>query len=397
MKIENKVRFFAIPRNALISSVHSVHSVAAAFFRLSYVLLAGSILMASPAQAFGQDEVICKDPSTKKELHVVGTIETESPASIVIKLSGHPESRTIPASDVVNVIYQVTPLARPDYRAARNREAAASNAITADERRRELTAALMRYGQLAPKLTEDRSRRHAEFKIATFQAFIARADRAQLDLAIERLSRFKTSNRSSWQISRCADLLGRIQQERHDWESARRTYEDLRATPDLPAEMRQECDLKIAQVALRAGKLTEAERKLADLAKAIAPDCALGYRIQIRLAELRSLSGQTDDAVRSLENLISRVTDPRIKAEAYNALGDCHRRAKKPREALWDYLWIDMIYQQNPEEHGRALYHLSQLFREFGDEDRTAQYRDRLDSDPRFVGTVCPRYPVSPK
>lgn len=234
VKSDHKVCFFAIRRNTLISSVPSVLSVASAFFRLSYVLLAGSILMASPAQAFGQDEVICKDPSTKKELHVVGTIETESPASIVIKLSGHPESRTIPASDVVNVIYQVTPLARPDYRAARNREAAASNAITADERRRELTAALMRYGQLAPKLTEDRSRRHAEFKIATFQAFIARADRAQLDLAIERLSRFKTSNRSSWQISRCADLLGRIQQERHDWESTGELTRTCGPRPTFP-------------------------------------------------------------------------------------------------------------------------------------------------------------------
>jgi tetratricopeptide (TPR) repeat protein len=358
---------------------------------VSYGLLACFVLMTSPPKALCQDEVIFKDPSAKKELHVVGTIDTESAASIVIKLSGHPESRTIPASDVVDVIYQVPPLARPEYRAARNREAAASNAATADERRRELTAALRRYEQLAPKLSEGRSRRHAEFKIATFQVFVARADRAQLDLAIEHLNHFKSSKPSSWQISRCANLLGKIQQERHDWDGARRTYEELRATADLPAEVVRDCDLKIAQAALRAGKLTEAERKLADLAKAIAPDCSLGYRIRISLTELRSLSGQTDEAVRSLENLVFGVADPQIKAEVYNALGDCHRRAKKPREALWNYLWVDVIYHQDPEEHARALYHLSQLFREFGDDDRAAQYRDRLDSDPRFVGIIFPR------
>ena len=110
VKSDHKVCFFAIRRNTLISSVPSVLSVASAFFRLSYVLLACFVLMAWPAKALCQDEVICKDATTKKELHLVGTIETESAASIVIKLNGHAESRAIPASDVVDVIYQVTPL-----------------------------------------------------------------------------------------------------------------------------------------------------------------------------------------------------------------------------------------------------------------------------------------------
>jgi tetratricopeptide (TPR) repeat protein len=354
------------------------------------MFLAWMSLISSPAHAHAEDQIICNDPGTKNEHRVAGTIETESPAAIVIKPTGGTKSRSVPASDIVDVIYQVPPLARLEYRAATNREAAASKAVTADERRRELTAALRRYEQLLPTLTEEKSRRHAEFKIAQCHALLVR-NRSQLDLAVEQLVRFKTSNPSAWQTSRSANLLGALQQERRDWDSARKTYEDLRGIPDLPAEARQECDLKIALVSLRAGKLAQAERSLADLAKSVSPDSPLGCRIQISVAECRSLAGHADEPIPALETLVSHVTDPELRARIYNALGDCQRRAKNPREALWDYLWVDTIYHQDPEEHARALYHLSQLFHEFRNEARSARCRDRLATDPRFLGVEFQR------
>jgi tetratricopeptide (TPR) repeat protein len=360
------------------------------------LFLACISFIVSPANACAQDQIICNDTGSKNERRVAGTIETESPSAIVIKPTGKAKSISIPAADVVDVIYQVTPLARLEYRAATNREAAASKAVTADERRRELTAALGRYEQLLPMLTEEKSKRHGEFKIAEFHALLAR-NHSQLDLAIEQLRRFKNTNPSGWQITRSANLLGALLEERHDWDGARKTYEDLRATADLPAEARQECDLKIAQVSLRPGKLAQAERSLADLAKSVSPDSPLGCRIRISMAECRALAGHADEAVPSLESLVSRVTDPELKARVYNALGDCHRRAKNLREALWDYLWVDTLYHQNPEEHARALYYLFQLFHQFNDEARAAQFRDRLTTDPRFLGLEFQRRLLSEK
>jgi tetratricopeptide (TPR) repeat protein len=354
------------------------------------LLLACISFIDSPANARSQDQIICNDPATKNQHRVAGTIETESPAAILIKPSGESKPQSIPATDVVDVIYQVPPLARLEYRAATNREALASKAFTAHDRRRELAAALTRYEQLLPTLSEEKSRRHAEFKIAQFHALLAR-DSSQLDLAIEKLKRFSSRNASSWQIVRSANLLGRLQEEKRDWDSARKTYEDLRAAPDVPAEARQECALKIAQVLLRASNPAQAERSLADLAKSIPPDGLLGCGIKIAVAECRFLAGHADEAVLSLESLILRVTDPESKARVYNALGDCHTRAKNPREALWDYLWVDMIYHQNPEEHARALYHLSQLFHEFGDGPRSTLFRDRLANNPLFLGSEFQR------
>ena len=42
----------------------------------------------SPATARAQDQIIFSDPGTKNEHRVAGTIETESPAAIVIKPAG---------------------------------------------------------------------------------------------------------------------------------------------------------------------------------------------------------------------------------------------------------------------------------------------------------------------
>jgi tetratricopeptide (TPR) repeat protein len=360
------------------------------------ILLSCISLLNSPATARAEDQIVCNDPGTKNDHRIAGTIETESPAAIVIKPTGEPNSRSVSATDVVDVIYQVSPLARLEYRAATNREAAASRALTAHERRRELTAALTRYEQLLPTLSEEKPRRHAEFKIAELQALLAR-DSSQLDLAIEKLRRFTSRNARGWQMTRSANLLGRLQEEKRDWESARKTYEDLRAAPDLPAQSRQECDVKIAQVLLRAGKPVQAERSLADLGKTVSGDGPLGCRIQITVAESHFLAGHVAEAITSLDSLISRVADPQLKALVYTALGDCHRRASNSREALWDYLWVDTIYHQDPEEHACALFHLSELFHEFGDESRATQFRERLATDPRFLGLEFQRRIFSKK
>ena len=88
---------------------------------------------------------------------------------------------------------------------------------------------------------------------------------------------------------------------------------------------------------------------------------------------------------------------PCLKPSGKNEYKPSTSSAKNPREALWDYLWVDTIYHQNPEEHARALYHLSQLFHEFNDEPRATQFRDRLATDPRFLGLEFQRRLLSAK
>jgi len=68
---------------------------------------------------------------------------------------------------------------------------------------------------------------------------------------------------------------------------------------------------------------------------------------------------------------------------AYNSLGDCYRLNGRPKEALWPYLWVDVIYHQDKQEHAKAIAQLAKLFDEQGDKARAKLYKDKLKRENR--------------
>ena len=84
-----------------------------------------------------------------------------------------------------------------------------------------------------------------------------------------------------------------------------------------------------------------------------------------------------------MEGIIAKTSDKELKALAYNTLGDCFRLNGRNRDALWPYLWVDVIYHQDRQEHIKAMEQLAKLFDELGDKTRAKQYRDRLKKETR--------------
>src|SRR5262249_54430049 len=84
-------------------------------------------------------------------------------------------------------------------------------------------------------------------------------------------------------------------------------------------------------------------------------------------------------AAKALEEYIDKTADPALKATAYNLLGDHYRRdPKHQKDALYAYLWVDVIYNQDPVESTKAIGRLAGLFHDLKDEERAKKYRDRL-------------------
>ena len=106
-------------------------------------------------------------------------------------------------------------------------------------------------------------------------------------------------------------------------------------------------------------------------------------RGKIYLAECLGASGKLQDAVTQIEAIIKQTADRNLLGAAYNALGDCYRLNKRGKDALWGYLWVDVIYHQDREEPLKAMQHLARLFDEQGDKFRARQYRDRLKRESR--------------
>jgi hypothetical protein len=68
----------------------------------------------------------------------------------------------------------------------------------------------------------------------------------------------------------------------------------------------------------------------------------------------------------------------KLLAAAYNALGACHLQAGQSKDALFAYLHTDLLYRRAGEPHAEALFHLSSLWEEIGQEGEARQARAML-------------------
>jgi tetratricopeptide (TPR) repeat protein len=356
-------------------------------FTITIVALLSAILLAGGNPARAQDKVRFFNRKAKatQEATVSGTIQEESPSRIIIKPPQGKARTILVNSDLVDVEYQVPAVVSPDYRKARNREADFYKpTANLGEKQLALKEAVELYQKLLPEAKEAKLKGQVEYKIAKLLALQAEVDSSQTDLAIEKLAKFLKDHPNSWQITLAARMLASLYMNKKNWDNAQKVYDDLAKTPNVAPEVVQESNLALAQVLVRAGKNDQAAAKLAELEKTIPGDSPEGIRLQITRARCLAASNKLKEAVQLLEGIITKTPDKDLIAAAHNALGDCYRKANQAGEAKFEYLWVDVMYNQNRQEHAKAVYHLSNLFRELNDTKRAKLYEEKLSKE--FAG-----------
>jgi hypothetical protein len=343
--------------------------------------------LAGSSALHAQDTIRYLDRKTMREAAPAsGTIVEESPAQVVYRPAGA-GTKTIAAQDVIDITYDVPASVRLTYRSALADERKSLDSSTKEEdRKKAFNEALKSYQEVSSKLAGEKSKfaeRHVRYKIAHLQAGRAEDDPAQLDAGIAALAKFKQDYPDGWQLIHCARLLAQLQLEKGDIDGARKTFEELAAGANISKEIRRECDLRIVETLILAKKVTEAEARLQGMAKEVPASDPLAARISVYQAECQGASGKLAEAVAQLEGIIAKTGDKDLKALAYNALGDCYRLNRRPKEALWPYLWVDVIYHQDREEHTKAMAQLARLFEEQGDTARAKEYKDKIKREAR--------------
>jgi hypothetical protein len=301
-----------------------------------------------------QDRVTFRDHSAKGAQTVSGKIDSESLAGIKIA------SRTIPIADVIDVQYDVPGVIKLDYpRAVAAEGRSAAEAVG-------LYEALLR----VPAVQNNPPvRRHIEYRIAALTAGRADEGREQTQKAIAALTKFKADHRDAWELLPLTRTLARLYLDREpaDYDAARKAYEELAAAPGAPPEIKQECGFQEIDLLLLAGNAEEAKRRAGALPSSD-PRTEV-YRV--------GCSGGPA-AVKRLEEMIDKTADRGVKAAAYNMLGDVYRRdSKTKKDAIYAYLWVDVIYNDDPAEVAKADGRLATLFAELKDDDRAKRYRDK--------------------
>jgi hypothetical protein len=342
-------------------------------------VLAGVVVLAFSGSVQAQAQITYYDRSKKKEAELTATIAEETAAQIVCKASSG-RTEKIPAVDILDVNYMALG-DRPAYRRAVAADDKLDAAGTEAEHAKAFDEALSGYQGLLTQVKDNQpAARHLQFRIARLLARRAEEDPSQVEAAAKALGAFIKDNAESWQIGQVGKLLGRLQEQKGDMAGAQKTYKDFADREDLAKETRQEYDLLLIRALLRNGKHALAEQKLKLMEKTV--------RVQVYLAECQVAAHNYAQAEDALKAVLAGDADAAVKGLAANTLGDCYRQGGKKEEAFWQYLWVDVLYGQDKEQHAKALYYLAKLFDEVkNDPARALQCRDRLQKEKEFIGT----------
>ncbi|HZV07094.1 MAG TPA: hypothetical protein VE999_18575 [Gemmataceae bacterium] len=362
------------------------------------LVFAGFVLSAGHSVwAREKDTVYFRQPGKKQDEAVFGTIQEESPVGIKMR-TDKGETKTIPVLHIRAVDYGdgIDVVGKADYHTGDSKLARALPEPAGKRKADGLESALFAFRELA---NNDRLRsipsvnRYLQFRIAQTAALLAQNDASLRDAAFTALNSYKTAFSDGWEIVPALQLLASLQEDKGDIQAASKTYSDLAELPGLAPAMKLQGQLKSARLLMRVPRLREAEEKLKQVQAAMPPDDPQRAFVEVYLIQSRiAQKGNLDGVQPALEQILHGGNDGSLRALVHNALGDYHRAKGDDAQAFWEYCKVDMLYNQDKEEHAKALYYLSQLFDKppRNDPSRAEEVLKRLKS-PQFDGTLYQR------
>lgn len=305
---------------------------------------------------------------------LVGRITDMSPDAVTIDVRG--SARSIPVKEIRRIGLAEDP---PELRRARD-----------DIPAGQWENSLETLKRIDPKkIARDLVRRDLQYFVAYCQGKLALAgggDKAAAEAALRELV---VDDPKTYHFYEAAELLGDLALALESYDNALRYYAAIGRAPWPDYRMRSA--LREARVLVAQGKHAEAMGKY-DSVLAAPLDTSEAARqksiAQVGKAVCLAETGQHQEGIRLVEQLIAKndPQDGELFGLAYNALGRCHVRAKRPKDAVLAYLHVDQLFFSIPEIHAEALYYLSKLWSEVNKPERAAAARSLLRE--RYAGSV---------
>jgi tetratricopeptide (TPR) repeat protein len=324
-------------------------------------LLAASVLITAAARA---DEVVLVPDSTFKVPggKLVGQITSETPNAVKIKPTTGAE-QDVPVDQIESVTYTGQPASLP---LAETREANGALAEALDLYKKAAGEAGNR-----PYIAQA-----AQFGQARVLYELSKADPARTDEAIAALDAFVKANRSSRHLGPALEALARLSLNKGQTDRAEQALHGLSAIPwaaDRAAVLK-------ARVLAGRGKNDEALQVLDQLVASAPRGSARSDEARLARGELLAAAGQFAEAEKAIREVIADTPPEKadFQAVAHNALGDCLRASGKQKDALFAYLETDILYDQDKEQHARALFQIAQLWRDLKQPARADEVMGRL-------------------
>jgi hypothetical protein len=341
------------------------------------LLAAFGIVQAQEATVRYRDRVAKKDG-----VETSGTIVEENLLGVKIQSGKAKDTKFIPAADIERITYKTKDVDPITYRTPFLREVSAGERTKdieklkdptgTDEKARVkleatrsglLNEAKEGYAKLEKEVrSPPAARRYFQYKQAEIAVTQARYDPAATDAAVKALIDFKSNNREGWELIFALETLARLQEDAGKVDDARKSYEELAELPGAPDSVKQQSGLLVGKLLLRGKKYKEAEDRLGKVVAAMSAGDAQKPLAQAYLIASQIGLGQTKETEKKIADLLGGTSDPRVRSVAYALRGDYFLEKGQQNEAFWNYLRVDAQYNEDPEAHARALYHLATLF-----------------------------------
>lgn len=332
--------------------------------------------------AQAQDRVTYRDPKTGKVITREGSVIAESPGGITFVWGLDARKEYIPVTDVQDIRFATEP---PEVLQARNYE-----------NKQQWQKALAAYEQARSSTGKDAkwALPYIEFKILKLRALLMdqeETDPLKRGELYRQLEQFHRKYPNAWQTLECLELMGQLCLR--DGLPADEVLKELRSLREKfknQADLVGRIDLFEARALLqqaqsylqnqpdRAKELYQQARSSLDKLFKTAADRNLRQDILISLVECKAALGQLKEAESDLAQLEKEAQDVRTKALVHLGRGDVYRLSNRPRDAMWEYLWVDVVYNQDRDLVGRALFWLVDVFRKLGDEEKAKACQERL-------------------
>lgn len=339
-------------------------------FRLVLAGLVSFALTAAPASAL---ENIVR----KKDKPVTGDVTAVSKTEVTVKVrTPREDTLKIPANDIQSISWTGEP---PDANIARSDDTAGRYQRAIDGYQKAIQN---------NKASNPAAKTDLEYGLARATARLALTDPVRLDDAIKRLDEFRSKQSDHYRYYEAVGLLGQLYLAKKDFVKAQSSFDTLAKAPWKEAQLAAKT--ATGRMLLADGKPDEAvaafDSVIAQSAEGRSEEM---QRQEALLGKSQVLISQKkfDEAQKLLEEFVkaadkaSEAEDAKVMAEAYVRLGDCFREQGKDKEALFAYLYVDVLFPVEKPLHAEALFRITRLFEKIGDKGRAAEIRDKLEGD----------------
>lgn len=345
------------------------------FFQARVFQTAATLVMVGCSVLLAHGQALDSVYTTKGGVPSKGTVtDAMTKDNVTLDMAGVP--RVFPVNEISRITYGDEPA---DLANARNSVVA-----------KNYGAALESLKQIAPgTLIRAQMQQDASYYMALCQLKLALSEGGDRKKAEADMVNFVRTSPNSYHFYEAAEMLGDLSASSGNYEQAVRYYTPLSKAPFEDMQMRANNASARALVAQK--NFPEAlARYEAVLASGLNTNDANSQKMLATVGKAQCLAetGKVEEGVKMLEDIIAKndPQDAKLFARTYNALGACHLKAGRDKDALLAYLRTDVLFYSDGEAHAEALYHLVKLWTSMNKADRATAARSTLKD--RYAGSV---------